>query len=115
MLCKIHASIFLSNDVRVMLLVVKCCECDIKINKVFQTLYDKYTVKKVHKHILKIDILLVQKRFVHLCNVTCKLPNTQLLREFQNTHSSIYFDDNTLTCLNVSEKKIYDSEIQFNV
>lgn len=95
---------FLSNDVRVMLLVVKCCECDIKINKVFQTLYDKYTLKKFHKLILKIFFLLIQKRFAHLYNVTCKLPSTQLLRGFQNTHSSIYFDDNTLACLNVSKK-----------
>lgn len=47
---------------------------------------------------IKTDILMIQKRFIYMCKVACELSNTRLICQFKNTHYSVYFVDNTLSC-----------------
>lgn len=59
---------------------------------------------------IKTDILIMQKRFIYMYKVACKLPNTRLVCKFRNRHCPVYFDYNTLSWINV-KKLTNNSEI----
>lgn len=60
---------------------------------------------------IKTDILIIQKRFISMFKVACKLPNTRLVCNCQNRHCPVYFDNNNLNWINLEKKLSNNTEI----